>query len=609
MQASSKLPRLGAALCLAVALAACQPPAGLRTGPSAAALESRAAQLASHGDHAGAARAWQQAAATASAARSNGLWLAAAREWLAAGDAAAAAAALTRLAAPVAPADAREKTRLEAELAIAAGQPKRGLAILESPGMAPDAAVLATRARAQFALGQVTTAVRSLIQRDALLTSERDHLANDRLILDGVAAAAARGADVRPAAGTDALMAGWLELGRIQADAAISSAGIAAELRAWQSRYPAHPANGRLVRSMLEHYAIGVAPSSQVALLLPLSGRASSAGLAVMDGFMTAYYEQPQGTRPVIRVYDVAASDAQSAYLAALADGARVVVGPLTRDEVGRLAAIADGRATTLALNFLPDGVVTPSRFYQFALSPEDEAREAARRAVADGRGQGVALAPATDWGNRVMAAFSAELAANGGRLLDSEAYAPGTTDFNAILTRLLQIQPSQTDDGKPTKVYRADAQFIFVAAQPVTARLIRTQLRFNYASRLPAYATSDAYEPGGRGNGDLDGMVFPDMPWVTDTTGPAAALRAAMAAAWPDRPEPRSRLYAFGYDAYTIVAELGRHASAPFATPLAGLTGRLTMDPQGRIHRDMPFVQVVDGNEQLLPPGPPTAR
>ena len=111
--------------------------------------------------------------------------------------------------------------------------------------------------------------------------------------------------------------------------------------------------------------------------------------------------------------------DAPSAYLQALADGCDFVVGPLTREEVASLATLADGRATTLALNFLPDGVQVPDRFYQFALSPEDEARLAARRIAADGRLSGVTLAPQSDWGRRVVAAFVEEFTAAGGRVVD----------------------------------------------------------------------------------------------------------------------------------------------------------------------------------------------
>ena len=194
----------------------------------------------------------------------------------------------------------------------------------------------------------------------------------------------------------------------------------------------------------------------QVALLLPLSGRAASAGFAVRDGFLGAYYDDGSSSRPRVRIYDVAERDAPSAYLQALADGSDFVVGPLTREEVASLATLADGRATTLALNFLPDGVAVPDRFYQYALSPEDEARLAARRVAADGRLSGVTLVPQSDWGRRVHAAFAEEFAAAGGQVVDQADYLPSTADFNETLRRLLQTT------GQRGSAPRPDAQFIF---------------------------------------------------------------------------------------------------------------------------------------------------
>jgi hypothetical protein len=603
MQASLMLARLAATTCLVLLVTACQPVPGVRTD-SAGGLEGRAAQLAQRGDHAGAARTWEAAAAQAPQARANGLWLAAAREWLAAGDDAAVTRSVARLLDPVSAADARERNRLSAELAIRASQPQRALALIEGPGLAQDPAALGTRASALFAMDRTPEAVATLVTREAQLSGSAERLGNQRLIVEGVAGAARRGVDVRPPAGVNPVVAGWLELGRIQAGAAVSSVGVSGQLQAWRLRYPAHPANTALWQELVERYATTIEPSARIALLLPLSGKAAGAGIAVRDGFLSAYYEQPLSTRPQVMLYDVATSDAPTAYLEAVGDGAQVVVGPLTREEVGKLASMADGRVTTLALNFLPEGTTTPSRFYQFALSPEDEARQAARRAVADGLSSGVALGPATEWGQRVLAAFADELSAAGGRLAGRSVYAPGTTDFREILTELLDLRAATTPGGRPTKVFRADAQFIFVAAQPIAGRLIRTQLRFNYAGRLPTYSTSDVFEPGSSGNNDLDGVIFPDMPWVADEQGPAALLREGIARTWPERAPARSRLYAFGYDAYAIVAELGRRRT-PFGSPVAGLTGRLSLDTGGRIHRELQFVRVSDGRVEPLLPAP----
>jgi uncharacterized protein len=319
----------------------------------------------------------------------------------------------------------------------------------------------------------------------------------------------------------------------------------------------------------------------------------------VRDGFLGAYYDEGGSGRPRLRVYDVAERDAPSAYLQALADGSDFVVGPLTREEVAALATLADGRATTLALNFLPDGVQVPDRFYQYALSPEDEARLAARRIAADGRLSGVTLAPQSDWGRRVQGAFAEEFAAAGGQIVDQADFVPSTADFNEIIRRLLRTT------GQKGSVPRADAQFIFVAAQPVHGRLIRTQLRFNYASALPMYATSDIYDPTGAGNLDLDGVIFPDMPWVLDPQGASSLARGTAERVFPGRGGSLGRLYAFGYDAFRLVGRLPLLQRGS-ASPLPGVTGRLALDAQGRVRRELDWAQVVGGR---LAPWPPSAQ
>jgi outer membrane PBP1 activator LpoA protein len=164
---------------------------------------------------------------------------------------------------------------------------------------------------------------------------------------------------------------------------------------------------------------------------------------------------------------------------------------------------------------------------------------------------------------------------------------------------------------GQKGSLPRADAQFIFVAAQPVHGRLIRTQLRFNYASALPMYATSDIYDPAGPGNVDLDGVIFPDMPWVLDPAGASATARETADRVFPGRGGQLSRLYAFGYDAFRLVGELPRMRSGSLG-PLKGATGRLAVDAQGRVRRELDWAQIVGGRavpwagpSPLVPPAP----
>ena len=51
-----------------------------------------------------------------------------------------------------------------------------------------------------------------------------------------------------------------------------------------------------------------------------------------------------------------------------------------------------------------------PGLLFQFALDPEEEARQVAQRAVADGRMRGLVLLPNNEWGQRVFRAFDSEI-------------------------------------------------------------------------------------------------------------------------------------------------------------------------------------------------------
>ena len=198
--------------------------------------------------------------------------------------------------------------------------------------------------------------------------------------------------------------------------------------------------------------------------------------------------------------------------------------------------------------------ISTPGNFYQFALSPEDEARSVARRAVADGRLNGVVMVPANEWGNRVSAAFADELSHLGGAVLDTQRFETSQVDFSDVIKQAFQVHAVK---GEPA-THRTDAAFVFVAAgSPGTARQILPQLKFHFVGDVPVYSTSDSFEPDPAANSDLDGMLFPDMPWMVADDPVTAQIRDAVRAAWPARTTRRDRLYAFGFDAYRLVPAL----------------------------------------------------
>ena len=351
--------------------------------------------------------------------------------------------------------------------------------------------------------------------------------------------------------------------------------------------------------------------TAHIALLVPVSGRLSSAANSVLDGFMTAYFQIPQAERPQIQIYDTAQMSVGAAVAQATRDGVDLIAGPLSRDEVTAAALLSGSRPPILALNFLPAERPAPHAFYQFALSPEDEAREVAHRALAEGRHRAVVLGPTGEWGTRVLTAFRQELIAGGGTLLAEATFDSGRTDYGAEVMQVLRLNESRARhkrleaalgtqlEFEPRR--RGDIDFIFAPGQPNTERLLRPQLRYHFAGDIPTFATSDAFEPDTRANQDLEGLIFPDMPWMLGGE-PADTVREAARSAWPVGGPRRGRLYAFGYDAFQLALAL-RSRSSTGSIDIQGLTGRLTLAPDHRIHRELVWGALHNGQPRILSP------
>jgi outer membrane PBP1 activator LpoA protein len=178
-----------------------------------------------------------------------------------------------------------------------------------------------------------------------------------------------------------------------------------------------------------------------------------------------------------------------------------------------------------------------------------------------------------------------------GGTLLDIQHYESQRADFSDIIKQALQIH---TVKGEP-ETHRPDAEFVFIAGNPGAARQIVPQLKFHYSADLPAYATSYSFEPDPSANSDIDGLLFPDMPWMISSDPVTAQIRDSVRKAWPEFTTRRNRLYAFGFDAFRLVPIL-RGKSSIAETGISGVTGQLHIDDHNRIRRELDWAQIKNG-------------
>lgn len=586
----------------------------------------RAEALAQRGEHASAAREFEALASENPGSAGVEYQLRAAREYLEATRPDDAQRLLDSLPSPTpASAAAFELTLLRIELALARNQNPAAwtavAALTEPAAPAARARFLDVRQRAAIATGRPIDAIRAQTTREGLLASDLIRGASRRELLAQLRDATMRGVKLEPQSARESVVRGWLELGLLAAQA--RSSNISTSLANWRTRYPSHPgielARGGLtaltadVPAQPSAAASPLVSAAHVALLLPISGRTAAAAAQIRDGLLTALYALPAATRPALRIYDTNTMSVADAIARAVDSGAASIIGPLTRDEVIAAADYNGRRPPILALNFLPADKPVPADFYQYALSPEDEARQVARRALADGRRRAVALVPGGDWGTRVLNAFREELEAGGGQLLANVSYTAGRTDYSAPIQQALRLSDSVARARRLEGVLgtslqfqprrRGDIDFIFSPATAGTARQLRPQLRFHFAGDIPAYATSDAYDANPQANQDIDGLMFPDMPWVLGGNSNVARVRAASQAAW-GADAPRSKLYAFGYDAWQLAAALHGGGVAANGFSMSGLTGELSFDAQRRVRRELNWAQIRGGNARLLTSG-----
>jgi hypothetical protein len=617
--------RVGGVVVTAVlALAGCAvvgPPVSQRLG-----TEQAAQAAARKGDHAQSATQYETVAASGTPADRVDLLLSATREWLAAGRPADATRVLAGIGPPLSATQSLERALLDAEASLAANRAQEAWqkigAIAESSvtaGAAPGAALRYYTLKLQIALAAArpVDGVRAEMAGEAVTANalERTQL-RSRLLL-ALRAARDRGVKLEPQASQDATVRGWLELGAMATDTRAGSLLSEAEAASWRARYPNHPAT-EVLGQALPAPLVTAAPGGRAALMLPLSGPASGQAATVRDGFLSAYYQLPAATRPALQIYDTGAVRPADAISQAHGSGASFIVGPLTREDVAAVAALGSQSVPVLALNFLPADRPAPAGLYQFALSPEDEAQQVARRILAEGHHRGIALLPHDDWGNRVMDAFMRELSAGGGSLISQAIYDPAEHDYSYELKSILRVEDSMSrhahlENVLGTKLnfeprHRGDIEFVFVVPEnPTNARLIEPQIKFFYAGDIPTYSLSNAYEPDPTdANRDIDGLMYPDMPWMISDDGNLNGIRAGIDQAWGNTVAWRSRLFAFGYDACQLMLAMTAAHQKLADVQVTGLTGQLHFDAQGRVQRDLIWVQVRDGEPHRLPPPTP---
>lgn len=257
------------------------------------------------------------------------------------------------------------------------------------------------------------------------------------------------------------------------------------------------------------------------------------------------------------------------------ATGAVIIVGGLTRDGAHTLAGSDCARVPVLALNevLLADPrEKLPPKVFTISLSLDQEARQAALMAVADGLRSALVIGSPSPLSRRVQEAFEREWTRAAGEIR-TLTYSGNAEEAPALRQRILS----------------ARADMVFFALDPREARAIRPYV----PATLPIYATSLSVNPRAEAvvNVDLQGVRYGEMPWFVQPDHPAVMVYPQPSASMSVEQE---RLYAFGIDAFRLTLLLLKPDGA--RAPLDGVTGRITLESDNTFARALVPTEVDGG-------------
>ena len=482
------------------------------------------------------------------------------------------------------------------------------------------------------------------------------------------------------------VLQGWLDLLGVYKANNNDPDMLKAAISDWQKRYPNNPAAKMLPTALSQVHKFQQTSTGKIALLLPLNGQAQVFAKAIQQGFDDARHgalahdvtnnvapvaapvsapppanvatpseaadavvspsaidagdnaqpaeveakPQPVATTSTdtaapssttqVQVYDTSAQPIEQVLTQAQNDGATFIVGPLLKDQVNKVVS-SQTALNVLALNE-PEAIQNHPNICYFALSPEDEARDAAHHLWDQGKRSPLLLIPHSSLGDRVSKAFAAEWSQlGGGTVLQQQI---GST---AELRQGINSGAGIRLSGTPINVQPAQAQSVTIAGlnipAPVTnvpvvdnatsgsvdsvyivatqseLALIKPMIAMRVSSRdnISLYASSRSNQAGAGPDYrlELDGLQFSDIPLLSGAS-PALMQQAVKKF---NNDYSLVRLYAMGIDAWSLANHFSEMRQLP-DFQLRGNTGNLHATQDCVINRKLSWSQYRQG--QIVP-------
>ena len=188
---------------------------------------------------------------------------------------------------------------------------------------------------------------------------------------------------------------------------------------------PDRPSASALPADQLRH---------RVALLVPTSGPNAAVGQALANATTMALLDTNAANLRVT-TYDSATGPAAAANRA-IADGNKLILGPLLGDDVAAVAQIARPARVPI-ISFSNDGAVAGRDVFIMGSLPSQSITRTVNWARAQGVRRFAALLPEGEYGMRAGAALNSAVAEAGGTLVTTASYSRGNTSIVSAAQRL----------------------------------------------------------------------------------------------------------------------------------------------------------------------------
>ncbi|MBZ4205666.1 MULTISPECIES: penicillin-binding protein activator [Klebsiella] len=306
-----------------------------------------------------------------------------------------------------------------------------------------------------------------------------------------------------------------------------------------------------------------------------------------------------------LKIYDTTSQPMSQLLAQVQQDGATLVVGPLLKENVEEVMR-SNTSLNVLALN-QPGKVENRPNLCYFALSPEDEARDAARHIHDQGKQTPLLLVPRGALGDRVVSAFADEWLKLGGgtvlqqRLGSTAELKSGVNGGGISLTGSpVSTLPSSVDSslGSPGDVPVSSGGSIdaaYIVATPEQIGYIKPliAMRNGSQSNVTLYASSRSAQgtSGPDFRLEMEGLQYSEIPMLAGSN--PALMQQALSAVRNDY--SLARLYAMGADAWSLANHFAQMRQSP-GYELNGNTGDLTATPDCVINRKLSWLKYQQG-------------